>query len=72
MTTPDFIKKHPTPWKLEEVTPDPRYPNLNVHEEIQDANGGTVIAAYDVESYWAGFDGDVEEFVTFINNQFAN
>ena len=70
--TDSFLKKHPTPWKLEEVTPNPRYPNLEVHEEIQDANGGTVIAAYDVESYWAGFEDGVEEFIAFINTQFAN
>lgn len=72
MTTPDFIKKHPTPWKLEEVTPDPRYPNREVYEEIQDANGGTVIAACDAEGYRAWFEGDAEELITFINTQFAN
>lgn len=71
MTTPDFIKKHPTPWKITTVTPNPKYTSLDVHEEIQDANGDTIIAAYDAESYWAGFEGDTEELITFINTHFG-
>lgn len=71
MTTPDFIKKHPTPWKITTVTPNPKYTNLDVHEEIQDANSNTIIAACDAEGYRAWFEGDAEELITFINNHFG-
>lgn len=68
--TPNFIKKHPTPWKLTLVG-NPKYPNLDNHEEIQDANGKTVIASYDAESYFSGFTG-AENLVDFINTQYPN
>lgn len=67
--TPYFIEKHPTPWKIT-TTSDPQYPDLDAHEEIQDANGSTIIAAYDAESYWAGFKG-AGHLVAFINNHFG-
>ena len=54
--TPYFIEKHPTPWKITTVR-NPQFPDLDAHEEIQDANGNTIIAAYDAESYFAGFKG---------------
>ena len=68
--TPKFIKKHPTPWKLTTVS-NPNFPNLDNHEEIQDANGKTIIAAHDAESYWAGLTG-AENLITFINTQYPN
>lgn len=66
--TPKFIKKHPTPWKLATVS-HPKFRDLDRHQEIQDANGRTVIAAYDAESYWAGLEG-AEALIKFINAQY--
>ena len=68
--TPEFIEKHPTPWELTTVG-KPNFPDLDNHEEIQDANGKTIIAAYDAESYWAGLTG-AESLITFINTQYPN
>lgn len=66
---PYFIEKHPTPWKIT-IVRHPQFPDSDAHEEIQDANGNTIIAAYDGESYWAGFEG-ADHLVTFINNHFG-
>lgn len=68
--TPNYIKKHPTPWSITTVS-NPQYPGLEAHEEIQDANGNTIIAAYDAESYFAGLKG-AGHLVNFINNHFGS
>lgn len=76
MAEPDFIKKHPVPWSVAEgyfdeweSTLDERYWE---NQAILDANGGQVIRTHDASGYQSWFAGDMDAFIAFVNEHFAD
>lgn len=76
ITEPDFIKKHPVPWSVAKGVFDEwraiRDENYPENEAILDANGVQVIRTHDASGYQSWFAGDMDEFIAFINEHFAN
>lgn len=77
MAEPDFIKKHPVPWSVAEGYFDKwvskKADGIGMENQaILDANGGQVIRTHDSSGYQSWFAGDVDEFIAFVNEHFAN
>lgn len=64
---PDFIKKHPVPWKLART--------IFEGEEadgITDAQGALIARTADASGYQSWLEGDMDEFIDFVNKHFAD
>lgn len=77
MTEPDFIKKHPVPWSVAEGYFDEwvskKADGIGMENQaILDANGGQVIRTHDASGYQSWFAGDMDAFIAFVNEHFAD
>lgn len=77
MTEPDFIKKHPVPWSVaagyfDEWSSRRADGMCMENQAILDANGSQIIRTHDASGYQSWFAGDMDEFIAFINEHFAN
>ena len=64
---PDFIKKHPVPWKLASTLI-----GWAEVDQITDARGGLVAQTADASGYQSWLKGDMDKFIAFVNEYFAN
>lgn len=64
----NFLNKHPTPWRLEELDYDHDGKKSPGDDMILDANDNIVIQSADTDGYESGLTGDVEELIEFIND----
>ena len=67
VTEPDFIKKHPVPWKLASTLI-----GLAEVDQITDAQGGLIAQTADASGYQSWLEGDMDRFIEFVNEYFAN
>lgn len=66
-TEPDFIKKHPAPWKLASTLI-----GLAEVDQITDSQGGLIAQTLDASGYQSWLEGDMDKFIEFVNEYFAN
>lgn len=64
---PDFIKKHPVPWKLARTIFEG-----GEADGITDAQGALIARTADASGYQSWLEGDMDEFIDFVNKHFAD
>lgn len=64
---PDFIKKHPVPWKLARTI----FEGEDA-EGITDAQGALIARTADASGYQSWLEGGMDEFIDFVNKHFAD